>query len=187
MKALFASYKPAIKFIVTFLGVYLVLTLAYKYYLKFSTEGNYYPDCITNLVGLQSSELLSSLGYDAWVMPHNQQLSLKLIVNNVYVARIVEGCNAISVIILFVAFVIAFPAKQFKTTLLYVFAGIVLIYVINLLRIVLLAILLYKFPEKSEFMHSVVFPGIIYGFVFLLWVFWVNRFSKLNRSHETSD
>ncbi|GAA4236989.1 hypothetical protein GCM10022291_22740 [Postechiella marina] len=116
-------------------------------------------------------------------MPHPNEPSIKLIVNGQYLARVIEGCNSISVIILFVSFVIAFSG-QLKDTVLFVLSGGVLLYVVNLLRIVMLSIGIYHFPDKSGFLHTVIFPGIIYGMVFLLWMFWVNRFSKLNKKNE---
>ncbi len=93
------------------------------------------------------------------------------------VARIIEGCNAISVIILFIAFVIAFSGKL-KTTLLFILSGSLLIYILNVIRIVILSVLMYHFPEQEHILHGVVFPLIIYGAVFILWVIWVNKFSK---------
>jgi exosortase family protein XrtF len=82
-----------------------------------------------------------------------------------------------SVIILFVAFVIAF-SDTFKRTFLFILAGSVLIYAMNLVRVVLLTVGLYHYPWRSELMHEVIFPLAIYGLVFLLWMYWVNHFSK---------
>jgi exosortase family protein XrtF len=75
------------------------------------------------------------------------------------------------------SFIVAF-AGEFKTTLLYAFAGSIIIYAFNLIRIVILSVGLYHYPWRREVMHEVVFPLLIYGTVFLLWMFWVNRFSK---------
>ena len=76
------------------------------------------------------------------------------------------------------SFVIAFSGK-FKTTLFYLLAGSTLLYVVNLIRIVILSIGLYHYPWRREILHTVIFPAIIYGMVFVLWMFWVNRFSNL--------
>lgn len=93
-----------------------------------------------------------------------------------YVARIVEGCNAVSVMILFASFVMAFAGK-FKRTLAFILIGIILIHILNLFRIAFLATLLYHYPQHSHLTHGVLFPLIIYGFVFLLWVVWVKKYS----------
>lgn len=183
MKALFLKYKSVVTFILTFLAVYFVLTFSYKFYLDCSEGSEYYPDYFTNLVAKQSHLLLEALGYDAAIEPHPDEPSMKLIINNKFVARVVEGCNSISVIILFVSFIIAF-AGRFKPTFIYILSGSVIIYVVNLLRIVILSIGLYNYPWRREELHTVIFPMIIYGMVFLLWMFWVNRYSKLNPKNE---
>ncbi|WP_026010098.1 exosortase family protein XrtF [Algibacter luteus] len=182
MKSLFVKYKSVIKFIMTFLVVYVVLSVFYKLYLQYSDGSKFYPDYVTNLVAIQSQELLQSFGYQAQVLPHPDEPSMKLILNGEYLGRIIEGCNSISVIILFVSFIAAFSGKL-KTTFFYILSGSVLIYIVNLLRIVVLTVGLYHYPEYGDVLHTVIFPAIIYGMVFLLWIFWVNRFSKFNKKH----
>jgi len=182
LKSLLIKYKSVVKFILTFLLVYLLLSVTYKLYLDYSDGSKFYPDYLTNLVAKQSELLLQSFGYDATIEKHSNEPSMKLIINNKFVARVVEGCNSISVIILFISFIIAF-AGRFKVTFLYLFAGSVLIYVVNLGRIVILTIGLYHYPWRREILHTVIFPLIIYGIVFLLWMFWVNRFSNLKKNN----
>lgn len=183
MKTLILKYKAVIRFILTFLLVYGVLTLVYKLYLDYSDGSIYYPDYMTHLVARQTEAVLHGLGYEAQIIKHANEPSMKLIVNGKYVARIIEGCNSVSIIILFVSFVIAF-ADKLKTTFIFILAGSVLVYVVNLLRLVILSVGLYHYPWRQEELHTVVFPLIIYGLVFLLWVFWVNRFSKLSATNE---
>jgi len=66
----------------------------------------------------------------------------------------------------------------------YMLFGSVLIYVVNLIRIVILSIGFYHYPWRKDVLHTVIFPGIIYGMVFLLWIFWVNRFSNMIKKNE---
>ena len=179
MKELVKKYKTVIRFIITFLSVYILLSVAYKLYLDYSDGTKYYPDYLTHTVAKQSKELLETVGYETRVERHPEEPSMKLIIRNKFVARVVEGCNSISVIILFISFIIAFSGK-FKTTLFYLLAGSTLIYVVNLIRIIVLSVGLYHYPWRREILHTVIFPAIIYGMVFVLWMFWVNRFSNLN-------
>ncbi|MEO8773530.1 MAG: exosortase family protein XrtF [Gelidibacter sp.] len=183
MKDLIIKYKSVVKFIFTFLLVYGMLTFFYKFYLDYSVESTYYPDYFTQLVAKQTDALLNTFDYNAQIIDHPDEPSIKLIINGKYVARVIEGCNVISVLILFVSFIIAFAGK-FRTTFLYILAGSVLIYVVNIFRIVILAIALYHYPWRSEELHTVIFPLIIYGLVFLLWMFWVNKFSNLRTTDE---
>lgn len=180
MQALFIKYKSVIKFILTFLLVYITFSVLYKVYLDASDGSKFYPDYVTHLVSKQSKALLNAFGYHAEILPHPDEPSMKVLLGGRYLARIIEGCNSISVVILFMSFIIAFSGKL-KTTFFYILFGSVLIYTVNLIRIVLLTIWLYNYPEQKDILHTVVFPGIIYGMVFLLWIFWVNRFSKLKR------
>lgn len=160
--------------------MYISLSVVYKIYLNVSVDSQYYPDYVTNLVAYQTESLLSTIGYNAEVLNHPDEPSMKLILEGNYIARIIEGCNSISIIILFLSFVIAFSGKL-KTTILFLLSGSVLIYAVNLIRIVILSVGLYHYPWRSEILHSVIFPAIIYGIVFLLWMLWVNRFSNIGK------
>ena len=157
--------------------------MTYNFYLEYSVGSKFYPDYITNLVARQSQSLIETVGYKVEIAPHPNEASMKLIINNKFVARIIEGCNSISVIILFISFIFAYAGK-FKTTLFYLFFGSVMIYSVNLIRIVILTIGLYHYPWRREILHTVIFPLIIYGLVFLLWIFWVNRFVNMKTKNE---
>lgn len=184
MKNLLVKYRSVIRFVLLFLGIYLVLTVLYSVYLNLSEESIYPPDYITHLVAKQSSTLLNGIGYHAVIVPHEAQPTMKLFVEGQYLARIIEGCNAMSIIILFIAFIIAFAEKRRKTAL-FIFAGAVIIYAANIVRITLLAVALYEYPNYEQVLHGVVFPGIIYGMVFLLWMLWVRMLSKkTSPAHE---
>ena len=159
-----------------------MLTVGHHLYLSFSDGSKFYPDYMTNLVARQTNTLLNGIGYEASVLPHPDEASMKVIINGKYVARVIEGCNALSIIILFLSFIIAFSGK-FKTTVLYCFAGAIILYAFNLIRIVILSAGLYHYPWRREILHNVIFPMLIYGTVFLLWMFWVNRFSKSLKSN----
>ncbi|HET8885904.1 MAG TPA: exosortase family protein XrtF [Salinimicrobium sp.] len=180
MRKLFLENKAVFQFVFTFSGSYILLVILYSVYLKFASSEIFYPDYITHAVAVQSEMVINSLGYSAEVIPHTTEPSMKLIVDDVFVARIIEGCNAVSVILLFIAFIVSFFGK-FKPTLLYILAGSVLIYATNIARIAILSIGIYEYPEKAEFLHGTVFPGIIYGMVFMLWVLWIIRFSKVKK------
>lgn len=154
----------------------------YSYYLENTQQNTNIYACapITTRVANQSAFLLNSIGYKANVKQHPDELSIMLSINNVYIARVVEGCNAISIIILFIAFIVAFSSK-ITTTALYILFGSLLIYIVNIIRIAFITVALYKYPEYQKILHDIVFPSIIYGITFLLWFIWVTYFSKLKK------
>ena len=175
MKKYLQQFKPFLVFISTFFAAYIILTLVYRLYLNnFETNDI---DGITNIVGQNVDQLMRLFNCDVKIVKSISNPSLQLWYNNKYTLRIIEGCNAVSVIVLFISFITAFSGKL-KTTIYFILFGVFLIYVLNIIRIALLAVLLFRFPEKEHILHGVLFPLIIYGLVFILWVFWVNKFSK---------
>ena len=152
------------------------MTISYQYYLSSFDAQKATVDSFTQLVAEQSATVLSWFDSKSYTMPHLKEPCVKLFYKGKYISRIIEGCNAISVLILFVSFVFAFSGK-FKNTLVFILLGILLIHVLNIVRIALLCVGLYHFPEFEHILHGVIFPLIIYGVVFVLWVIWVNNYS----------
>jgi len=177
LKNILIQYKPFLVFLLKFFITYAVLGLIYLTYLNQYDASNNEPDGITELVTNHTVKIIQFFGYDSAAKPHESEASFKVLINNIYVARVVEGCNAISVIILFVAFVVAFKGRL-KTTLFFVFISILLIYFLNSIRIALICIAMLHYPQHQHLLHGVLFPLFIYGVVFILWVVWVNKFSN---------
>ena len=176
LKEYFIQYKPFLLFLGKFLLTYALLTFLYQMYLNQFDKTTFEVDGFTKFVAVQTHDLLFFFNENVSIAPHQSQSSVKLFYENQYVARIVEGCNALSVIILFVAFVVAFKGKV-KTTILFILVGAVFIHILNIGRIALLAVALHHLPEYETLLHGVIFPLFIYGVVFILWVIWVNKFS----------
>jgi exosortase family protein XrtF len=126
-------------------------------------------------VAERTEQVLEWLGFQSEVVQSDTELSMNLIVRDVFVARIIEGCNAISIIILFIAFVVGFAGKA-KTTILFIISGSILIYTANILRIAAITIGLYKLPDYQHLLHDFLFPTLIYGLIFLLWIIWIKFF-----------
>jgi len=176
LKKYIIQYKPFLIFLLKFFLSYLILTVLYQIYLNSFNSSSLEVDSITQLVSVQTQQTIELFNYNSHLEPHPNQNSNMLFVEEKFVARVVEGCNAISVIILFIAFVIAFKGN-FKKTVVFILAGSILIYLLNIIRIALIAIALFHYPQHEHLLHGVVFPLFIYGVVFLLWVIWVNKFS----------
>lgn len=177
MKKYFIIYKPFLLFLGKFLLTYLLLTSVYECYLSQFDSKNFEVDGFTQLVAKQSKDVLVFFNFDANITPNTKEPGVNLFYNQKHMARIIEGCNGLSVIILFVSFIIAFSGKT-KPTILYSIGGSLLIHILNVFRISLLCVLMYYFPNREHVLHGVFFPLFIYGVVFVLWIIWVNKFSK---------
>lgn len=176
------KHRNIVLFLVKFFVVYFLLFISYAVYLQKSQkrEDGFSCSSITVQVAKQTSKLLTFSGYKNQFIQHDKEMSIKLLIDGKYVSRVIEGCNSISIIILFLAFIIAFPGSL-KATVLFGLLGSLLIYIINIFRIAFLSVMLYQFPEEQVLLHNVVFPLIIYGTTFLLWVLWVQKFSNYKK------
>lgn len=163
------EYKDAILFLVKYVAIYVVLNTAYAYYISYYTP---VADPLTIVVTKHTKSLLSV--FEANVDYHVVSASMNVPItrNGETVMMVYEGCNSVNVMIVFVAFIISFqgPLKLFIR---YFMVGLVVVYLVNLLRLMgLYAVALY-FPGSFYFFHKFFFTGVIYLVVFAIWYFWV--------------
>lgn len=177
MKKYFVIYKPFLLFLGKFLLTYLLLTFVYKIYLGQYNVQQFEVDSFTQIVANQTKDLMLLFNCDASIAPNIKESAVNIYYNQRSMARIIEGCNGLSVIILFISFIVAFSGK-IKPTFFYILGGSLLIHILNVSRIALLCVLMYYYPKQQHLLHGVLFPLFIYGVVFLLWIIWVNKFSK---------
>lgn len=170
-------------FLLRFFGVYAVLSLAYASYLRWGRSNAGVLDPFSIKVGGIAADGAKMFGPAVDFVPTLHEPSYTFLREGVAVARMVEGCNAVAVVILFWAFLVAFKGS-WKRTIGYGLAGTLVILILNCLRIALLIGLLQRFPEHTHLLHGVVFPAMIYGTVFLLWVLWVNNFADYARKNR---
>lgn len=178
--SLYQKNKPFFLFLIKFVLSYGLLSFFYYLYLNTYDVENFEPDGMTTVVAKQSKSLLIFFGEDAEIEPHPKQASYKFYIKEKYVARIVEGCNAVSVMILFTAFIVAF-SSTLKKTFLYILSGLLIIHILNVVRVGLLCMGFYYYPEYNDLTHDIIFPLFIYGVVFALWVLWVQKISGYDR------
>ena len=134
MKNIIQQYKPFLLFLGKFALTYLLLTFLYQSYLGQFDVKKAETDGFTKIVASQTEFLLQLVDDNSYTMPHLQEPSVKLIYHGKYIARIIEGCNAVSVMILFIAFVVAFTGKL-KNTILFILIGLFVIHLLNIIRI----------------------------------------------------
>lgn len=165
------DFKEILFILLRFLGIWLALFLCYQWYLnQFSGR----VDIFTKIISNQSVALLNSTGYPTETKDFDLHETVMFYIFGKPATRMVEGCNAISVMILFSAFVFAFY-KGIKTFF-YVFISLVILYILNLFRIYLINVIVVELPSWVKYAHDYLFPAIIYGGVVVLWLVWINRF-----------
>ncbi len=170
---------PVLKILGRFLAIYLVFLLLYQLYLN-PYEGKDI-DGFSAMVAKQVKYTQNALGYKTLLYNEPERETIHFYTVNQYTTRMVEGCNALSIIILFMAFVFAF--YKGAKTFVFVILSVIFLHIINVLRIAGLNMVYYENPDYGKMAHDYLFPAIIYGSVVLLWLIWIKRF-VLKPDHE---
>lgn len=100
--------------------------------------------------------------------------------------EIVDGCNGIAAIGLFLGFIIAYPGK-WKPRLYFAIFGIGVIYIVNVVRIVTLCYVQKYLPGSFDFMHDYSTTAIFYIVIFGLWMIWANYGDRETSGEDPSD
>jgi exosortase family protein XrtF len=172
------DFKPVLAILLRFIIIYLVLLFAYQFYLN--SYQHLGLDPFSRMIAEQVRHIQNAIGFPTQLYNDVKNEQVYFYVRTEYPTRMVEGCNAVSVMILFVAFVFAF--YKGKKTFIFVLIGLVLLYIINLLRIVGLNIVLLDYKKYGKISHDFAFPAIIYGTVVLLWLVWIKFFALKNEN-----
>jgi exosortase family protein XrtF len=168
----YTEFKPALRFVVVFVAVYLVGNLLYGIYVEASKPA---ADPVTLRVTRQVSFLisLSNEKTEAIVSSIEPIVELRRVSggDSNTVLRVFEGCNGLNVMIVFASFVIAFGGNT-KTILYFLAGGFLLLHVANLLRIILLYYTALNRPMFFYYFHKYFFTAVLYLVVFGLWIIW---------------
>jgi exosortase/archaeosortase family protein len=96
-----------------------------------------------------------------------------------------RGCMGRNVMLGYATLIAVFPGKIIHK-LWYIPMGLVIITIVNILRISGLAITAYCCPEYSDINHYLIFKIAAWAVIFILWVFWFNKFSPFSKKKENN-
>lgn len=171
-----SDLKPAIRFVAIFVVLYLVLNVVYGLWIR--SYGNH-PDPATKTVTHQSSAILNLLGEQTTTAPKPGTASVSILIGMRNALNVYEGCNGINVMIVFVAFIVAFGGAVRKMAW-FIPMGLVLIHTFNLVRVVGLYYIAEYRHEYFYYTHKYAFTAFIYIFVLILWWWWIEKISDLS-------
>lgn len=101
-------------------------------------------------------------------------------------ANIVDECNALPTLGLFIGFVLAFPGT-WKNRLWFIPLGLLIIHTANVLRVSFLVGLQQVRPEWFDFVHVYGTPPFFYLVTFVLWVIWANMGKSVIADSKVTD
>lgn len=169
------EFKPVLIFLLKFMIAWGVLVGLYNLYLSpYHSENK--PDPYSQTVAKWTVSCLNTAGFDAHEIDDKTRPWTWIYMKSDRTSYINEGCNAISIMIIFVAFVVAF-STTWKQTLLYILGGLVVIQIMNVLRIALLNYIFAYHHEYGKMAHDYLFPALLYGTIVVLWIVWVKYFA----------
>ncbi len=156
--------SPLVRFIFKALGFFLVWYIVYELWLlpNGALDEWVSVNIISNCAGI-----LNWLGYD--IFSYNRVIGIYGHPG----IEVVDGCNGIAAIGLFLGFIIAYPGNSVRR-LSFSVIGIGIIYIVNVLRISILTITQVEWPAFFDFTHDYSTTTIFYITIFLMWMIWVN-------------
>jgi len=163
---------PRVRFVITAALVYLLSYVIYDLILqKYTLFDEHFIRVIIN----NADEVLRRLGYKTFKTTDLNDFQVLGVHGSIGV-WVGKACDAISLFIIFSVFILAFPGRQ-RDKWWFVPFGILTIHIINVFRVVGLAIITYYAPEWLEFNHTYTFTFLVYSYIFALWIWWVNKYA----------
>lgn len=170
---MFKDFRYSFLFLGKFLLVYFGANLLYGFYID---SFQHAPDTITYWVSDQISQVQNLMGIESSIKVNEGKKSISMRHNGDSVINVFEGCNGVNVMIVFVAFMIAFGGST-KRMIWFVPAGLFIIHIFNLLRIILLYLAAQHNSQYFYYIHKYFFTAVLYLVVIGLWIIWVTRLS----------
>lgn len=155
--------SPVTQFILKALGIFAIWYVIYELWLL--PQGDLDEWLSLNIVSV-SNGIIQLFGYETWTMHRIIGIG-----ENAGI-QLVDGCTGISAIGLFLGFILAYPG-DWKNRISFSLLGIGVIYLVNILRIVVLAITQEEWIEFFDFTHDYSTTTIFYVVIFVLWMIWV--------------
>lgn len=126
---------------------------------------------------------LELLGYDTtheWRGETQEDTPRFIYVDGQPVVLVADACNGLELMALFVGFLLCFPGPwKYKAILIPI--GTVMVFLINVIREIVLALNYKYFQETFDFNHKYTYVFIVYLMIFLIWRFWLNQYSAIGK------
>ena len=90
------------------------------------------------------------------------------------VAGVYDSCNALELMVLYAGFIMCIPAVLQRKWL-FAIGGVIIIYVVNVLRCIGVVYAIRYYPHQADFIHHYVFELIIYATIIAMWLLFANK------------
>ena len=148
--------------------MYLVWFLGYEQWL--APDGRL-DEALCNNIARSSVTVLQALNFPGALSPNLPMLVLMDGQPSVIVGA---PCNGLVLYALFAGFVLAFPGSWTRKAW-FIPVGMLLIWLLNVLRVAALAINQHYSHQTVDFNHHYTFTFVVYACIFGLWMLWARR------------
>jgi exosortase/archaeosortase family protein len=107
---------------------------------------------------------------------------LFIVKNGQATISIADNCNGLELMVLYAAFILVIPGG-IKRKLIFITAGIPLLHIANLGRVIGLVGLHLQYPGMFNFAHHYLFKIMVYAISFGLWVWYLKPITKASKSN----
>lgn len=165
--------NPALRFFALLIGLYLFFYFLHQWLIL--PDGRI-DNFLNHILSITSYQVLQIFGVESSlkIVPYTPIANHYLYLGNQAMVFIGTACNGFLLYVLFGCFILLSEGIWWKK-LAFVSIGITAIFVLNVIRVIALLYLLTINPTLFEINHHYVFSFIVYGFIFLMWRYWLNK------------
>ncbi|MCX6186111.1 MAG: exosortase family protein XrtF [Bacteroidetes bacterium] len=157
-------------------GLYFLLNVIYLFWLHFL--GNQV-DAITYFVAISSQKVIVYFTPNVIFQEAVNSPKILFFFLGRNIITVSEGCNGASVLITFISSIFAFNGNFNSKICFSIFAAL-LVLVLNIIRVAVLFNVALYHHDWFAFLHEFAFTAIIYAVIFVLFIFWINKYGELN-------
>lgn len=166
-------------------AIFAVLLISFHYIYLYWASNNFYPfrEQVDQLFVFASDILFNQ---SAWIVKHIFNLNHTTEGQTIWVVtnqggwgyvEVSPGCTSLKQWMHWLFIMVLFPGPR-AHKLWYIPMGIIVIHFINIVRIVGLSLTLKPWPQHFDFFHDYIFKTFFYFMIFVMWVIWVEVFTK---------
>ncbi len=158
------KYRMVLLFVALFAAQMILFYLLYS---NTWLEGVFFAP-LANLYARIAGYLLAVIGYT------NTVIGDIITSPSSFLVSVKKGCDAAEPMAIFLAAIIAFPAR-IKSKFPAIAIGLAILFLLNIIRVAALYITGYHYPELFETMHLAVWQVVFLMVAIALWLVWLNR------------
>jgi len=165
-----------LKDVMYFIIITLVVHFTYRYW---ANSAHYWP---VEHIMVRAHDKMADMVFNqsAWLIDHVLKIPVTIDERTFYFRNngfitINHGCSGLKPMLQFLLLMLLFPGP-WKHKAWFIPMGLVIVHMTNLFRINGLAVVTITIPEYWDFAHDNLFRPFFYVVIFLLWVWWAEKF-----------